>query len=205
MDEAARIELERKVRERGEAADHQAAATAAIRGYGPEIYGFLLAMHRNDDEAGDVFSQFSENLWKGLPKFAWQCTLRAWAYTIARNASYRWKKNAKRRGEVALSEGAEKVAQQVRTETRSWLKTEQKDRFAALRESLPPEDQTLLILRVDRGLAWEELARVMLAEEEAPSEDDLKKESARLRKRFQLVKEKLVEMGKRAGLIKPKE
>jgi len=205
MDEAARSELEQNVRARCDAGDHATAATAAIRGYGPEIYGFLLAMHRNDDEAGDVFSQFSENLWKGLPKFAWQCTLRAWAYTIARNASYRWKKNAKRRGEVALSEGAEKVAQQVRTETRSWLRTEQKDRFAALRESLQPEDQTLLILRVDRGLAWEELARVMLAEEEAPSEDDLKKESARLRKRFQLVKEKLVEMGKRAGLIKPKE
>src|SRR4051812_47158979 len=104
MDDAARIELERKVRERCDAADHQTAATAAIRGYGPEIYGFLLAMHRNEDEAGDVFSQFSENLWKGLPKFAWQCTLRAWAYTIARNASYRWRKNAKRRGEVALDD-----------------------------------------------------------------------------------------------------
>lgn len=205
MEEAARIELERNVRARADAGDHAAAATMAIKGYGPEIYGFLVAMHRNDDEAGDVFSQFSENLWKGLPKFAWQCTLRAWAYTIARNASYRFKKNAKRRGEVALSEGVEKIAEQVRTQTRSWLKTEQKDRFAALRDTLPPEDQTLLILRVDRGLAWEELARIMLGEEEAASEEDLKKESARLRKRFQLVKEKLVEMGKRAGLIKPKE
>jgi len=216
VDEAARAELEKEIRRRVEAGELDAAATAALRGYGPEIYGFLVAMHRDDEDAGDVFSQFSENLWKGLPKFGWQCTLRAWAYTIARNASYRFRKNARRRaaGQLALSDAdagavVEKVAHQVRTETRSWLKTEQKDRFAALRESLPAEDQTLLILRVDRGLAWEELARVMLTEEEAsdprePSEEDLKKESARLRKRFQLVKEKLLEMGKRAGLIKPK-
>ncbi len=206
MDEAARAALEQDVRRRVEAGEHDAAATLALKAYGPEIYGFLVAMHRDEEDAADVFSQFSESVWKALPGFAWQCSLRTWSYTIARNASYRFRKNERRREQrqAPLSD-AGKVAQAVRTQTRSWLRTEQKDKFAALRESLPQEDQTLLILRLDRGLAWEELARVMADEGSVASEEDLKRESARLRKRFQLVKEKLVEMGKKTGLIKPKD
>jgi RNA polymerase sigma-70 factor, ECF subfamily len=207
MDPAAREELERDLRQRCDGADYDGAASAALRGYGPEIFGFLVALHRDEGDASDVFSTFSENLWRGLPKFGWQCTLRAWAYTLARNASHRHRRDAKRHGQgrvpLSGSSAVEGLVHKVRTETLEYLKTEQKDRFAALRESLPAEDQTLLILRVDRRLAWDELARVTLGEQDGePSEEELKKESARLRKRFQLVKEKLLEMGRRAGLVK---
>ncbi len=209
MDEAARARLEDEVRGLSTAGDFDAAVTRALRGYGPEILGFLVALHRNEQDAGDVFSSFSEDLWKGLPKFAWECTLRTWAYTLARHASYRFRKRAHRaaRGNVPLSatSAISQVAQEVRTKTLTYLGTEQKDRFAALRETLPEEDQALLILRVDRGLAWDELARVLLEDEGEVTPDRLKKESARLRKRFQLVKEKLLELGKRAGLIPPKD
>src|SRR5699024_4798077 len=149
-----------------------------------------------EDDAGDVFSLFGEQLWKGLPGFAWECSLRTWAYTIARNASYRYRKTARRKGEgqVPLSAAGE-IAARVRTETFTYLRTAQQDRFASLREALTEEDQLLLILRVDRGLAWDELARIMASEGGAEDEESLKKESARLRKRFQLVKEKLLTMG----------
>src|SRR5688572_22414156 len=207
MDEAGRAKLEADVRARLEAGDASGGVTIALRGYGREIYGFLLALHRNEQDASDAFSMFSEDLWRGLPKFAWSCTLRAWAYTLARNASHRFKTRGKKKGEVPFDSSGPiaEVAQQVRTETREWLKTEQKDRFAAIRATLPEEDQTLLILRVDRGLAWEDLAQIMLGEEQTPDDEVVKREAARLRKRFQLVKEKLVELGKKAGLIKPKE
>ena len=206
MDPAARDQLESDLRRLCDGADYDGAAGAALRGYGPEIFGFLVTLHRNDSEASDVFSSFSENLWRGLSKFGWQCTLRAWAYTLARNASHRYRRDAKRhvQGRVPLtgSLAVDGLVQKVRTETLEYLKTEQKDRFAALRDSLPAEDQMLLILRVDRRLAWDELARVTLGENNSePTEDDLKKESARLRKRFQSVKEKLLELGKRAGLV----
>lgn len=202
MDDGGREKLEGDVRRLCEQGDHQGAATVALKGYGPEIFGFLVALHRSEEDAADVFSIFSENLWKGLPGFAWSCTLRTWSYTIARNTSYRFKKTARRKaeGRIPLSAAGE-LAQKVRTETLTFMKTAQKDKFAALRESLPEEDQTLLILRIDRGLAWEDLARVMMPEGDVDA-DTLKKESARLRKRFQLVKEKLLEMGKRTGLLK---
>ena len=202
MDDEARRGIEADVRARCTQSDFEGAATKALRGYGPEIFGFLVALHKNEEDAGDVFSIFSENLWKGLPTFGWECSLRTWSYTIARNASYRYRKSARRKseGRVPLSAAGD-LAQKVRTETLTFLRTAEKDKFAALRESLPEEDQTLLILRIDRGMAWDELARVMLSEQAADAET-LKKESARLRKRFQLVKEKLLEMGKRAGLLR---
>ncbi len=213
MDAEAREGFEAEIRRKCEAGQVDSAATEAIRAYGPEIFGFLVALHRDEGDASDVFSTFSENLWKGLPKFSWQCTLRAWAYTVARNASHRFRRNARRhvQGRVPLSahSALDGVAEKVRTQTLEYLKTEQKDKFAALRETLPAEDQMLLILRVDRRLAWEELARVTLSERDGepgdPDEAEIAKESARLRKRFQLVKDKLRTMGERAGLIARKE
>ncbi|MGO8991912.1 MAG: RNA polymerase sigma factor [Polyangiaceae bacterium] len=200
-----RGELEDLVRSRCGARDYDAAATAAIRGYGPEIFSLVSALHGNDDDAADVFAMFSEALWRGLPKFEWQCSLRTWAYIIARNASHRVRKLARRHGHhVTLQDSAvARVAQEVRTTTLSYLRSAQRDRLAALRDALSEDDKTLLVLRLDRGLAWDELARVMRGADGAADESELKRESARLRKRFQLVKERLVALGKKQGLIKP--
>ena len=220
MSTSERDALERSVRERCDAKDYDAGATLAIKGYGPEIYGFLLGLHGGEEGASDVFAVVCENLWRGLPRFAWASTLRTWVYTIARHASLRHRENARRRarGAVPIGEHASKLAAEVRTATQTFLKTEKKDGFARLRESLPAEDQMLLVLRVDRDLAWTELARIMLGngdEEggegacevkggEEADEEALKREAARLRKRFQLLKEKLIAMGEREGLLRPK-
>jgi RNA polymerase sigma-70 factor (ECF subfamily) len=56
-------------------------------------------------------------------------------------------------------------------------------------------------LRVDRGLEWKELARIMLGDEATITGPLLERESRRLRKRFQHVKERLVAAGRRQGLI----
>ncbi len=206
MDEGARQRVEAEVLSLCRANDFAAAATVAIKQYGPEIFGFLVAFHHNEQDAADVFSIFSEKLWQGLSSFRWQSSLRTWAYTIARNSSIRHKEQAKRGAvRVGLSDAsvASKLAAQVRTATASYLKTEKKDRFVELRESLSEEEKALLILRVDRGLAWDEIARVMGGAE--ASDETIKRDSARLRKRFQLITEKLFTLGKRAGLIKRKD
>jgi RNA polymerase sigma-70 factor (ECF subfamily) len=59
------------------------------------------------------------------------------------------------------------------------------------------------VLRVDRQLAWTDLARVLLHGDDTSTltEDVLRREAARLRKRFQILKEQLYEMGRREGLI----
>jgi RNA polymerase sigma-70 factor (ECF subfamily) len=195
--------LERDVRALCAAGDHRAAATRAIQGYGPELYGFLMALHHDEQDANDVFAVLCESLWRGLPAFAWGSSLRTWAYTIARNASLRYRQQERRRGQgaVPLSGLASQLAADVRTRTRDFVRTENKDKLAELRDSLAPEDRMLLVLRVDRELAWSELAQIMLGEETEPEAGALKREAARLRKRFQIVKEKLIEIGRREGLL----
>jgi RNA polymerase sigma-70 factor (ECF subfamily) len=199
-----RIETESEVRRLCEEGAVVAATAAAIRGYGPEILGFLVAQHHSDQHADEVFSLWSERLFRGLPGFGWSSSLRTWAYTVARNASVnfvRGRRARARREQAARSAEIAAVEQEVRTATPAHLRTEAKSKLAAIRDALPPEDRMLLVLRVDKRLEWKDLARVMLGEDGDVTDAALAKESQRLRKRFQLLKEKLVEAGKRAGIL----
>jgi RNA polymerase sigma-70 factor (ECF subfamily) len=70
-----------------------------------------------------------------------------------------------------------------------------------LRQTLPPDDQMLLILRVDGGMDFRELAVAMAANDAVSDDAELDREAARLRKRFERVKERLRELARDAGLI----
>jgi RNA polymerase sigma-70 factor (ECF subfamily) len=209
VDSNARELLEGRVRSLCDRGDHDAAATLTLRGYGPEILGFLTATLANEAEADDVFAALSETLWRKLPSFAWDSSLRTWSYAVARNLSRTFRRDAgrRRRREERVGESAlDEVVQAVRTETHPFLRTKTRTRLEALRNELPEEDRALLILRVDRGLEWNELARI-LAKADAASPDAVAvaREAARLRKRFQLVKEQLRARAKREGLARADE
>jgi RNA polymerase sigma-70 factor (ECF subfamily) len=193
--------VEREVRELCAAGRHDDAATAALRGYGPELFAFVAALHASEADADDVFAELSRRLWRGLLRFGWHSSLRTWAYTIARNASV--DARGRRRREVALDDASEvgRLVEEVRTATRSYLRTDRKDRFAAIRLALPIEDQELLILRIDRGLAWKELAQALAGADDPLDDDRLRREAARLRQRFAALKARVKELGRRAGLL----
>jgi RNA polymerase sigma-70 factor (ECF subfamily) len=203
MDAARRQEVEVEIGAHCRAGDYQRAAEVALEAYGSELLGFLVALHDHRDEAFEVFSQMCEDLWRGLPKFQQRASFRTWAYALARNALYQFRLTKRRRGrfDAPLSDcpALAEVAERLRTTTVWFLRTEIKDRLTALRRSLPLEDQTLLILRVDRRLGWNEIATAM---NDAPLDDDsLRRESARLRQRFQSIKTKLRDLAERQGLI----
>jgi RNA polymerase sigma-70 factor (ECF subfamily) len=206
VDEPARAELERQVREACNRGDLSAAVKLALNGYGPEFLGFLFAVHANEADANDAFSEVAEALWRGLPGFAWDSSLRTWAYAIARNVLRTSRRNAARRERRAPRVGdsaLEQVAEQVRTQTLAFLRTEKRTQLQALRDALSEEDRMLLVLRVNRQLAWSDLARVLAEETPGTPLDDaaLTRETARLRKRFQLVKDRLRELARREGLV----
>lgn len=162
-------------------------AQRAIGRYGDELLRYLAAVTRDEAEAAEVFAQTCEDLWRGLPGFRWQASLRTWLYILARNA---WRRRGRdrfgRAGErVALSEQPELVAA-VRTQTAQWQKSEVRDRFAALRAQLSEEDRELLALRVDRGLGWREIAQVLQDHDDPAA---LTRHAAALRKRFERLKE----------------
>jgi RNA polymerase sigma-70 factor (ECF subfamily) len=180
------------------------AATHVLRQLGPEVYGFLVAAMGGQGDAGEVFSLLSERVWKSIGEFRFQCSLRTWVYVIARNEMSRFARGSRRHavGRESPSAIAE-VAAAVRTATDSALKPGKVNKLSMLREELSMDDRTLLILRIDRALPWEDIALATLEADgaEVASEDALKREAARLRKRFQLIKHKLRRRFQQEGIL----
>lgn len=183
--------LDERIRSLLAAGEIEQATTQAVRELGPEILGFLSGV-LGDDDGDEVFSAFSERLWQSLKDFQGRCTLRTWAYMLARHEISRFRRGARRHaeGRVPISELKE-VLEAVR-KTRTTLAA-RRSALTRLRNELPVEDRTLLILRVDRNFSFEDAALAFADDPEALTEDDIKRESARLRKRFQLIKQRLVE------------
>jgi DNA-directed RNA polymerase specialized sigma24 family protein len=199
-------ETERAAETACKAQDHRAAIVVVMQAYGTEIYSFLLAQFRGDaGSADEVFSGFTEDLWRGLPKFQWRCSIRAWCYKLARTGVSRFRRapHNKANRRVALSEAPflDELVQPARTSTRPHLRTDVKDKFEELREKLSPEDRDLLILRVDRNLPWRDIAFAMQSADQMPEDEQSKKLEAALRQRFAGIKERLKRLAQEAGLI----
>lgn len=197
--------MEQRIREAHALGDHERAATLAVETYGREVLRFLIA-RLGEQRGNDVFSDFLEDFWRGLPGFAWRSTLRSWAYMLAKHAMARHLRAPQRRREqLATSSAISAAAERVRTETVAYLKTEAKDRFRELRAQLPDDDQTLLILRIDKKLSWRELALVMAEPGAAPGDDELDTASASMRQRFQRAKDRLRRLAEAEGLLPPRD
>jgi RNA polymerase sigma-70 factor (ECF subfamily) len=193
------VDVEEQIRSLLEGGQLHDAATKALNEYGSELFGFLLSLIRDEQDASDVFSQTCEDLWLGLERFEGRCSMRTWLYSLARHAAARFRRSPHRRAgrHVALSELGE-VAERVRTETLRCRRTDAKDMLSTIRESLADDDRTLLVLRIDRGMGWTDIARVFLD----GSDELLGREAARLRKRFQLVKGEIRSRARKAGLLR---
>jgi RNA polymerase sigma-70 factor (ECF subfamily) len=171
--------LEEKIGALLDVANLEGAATIALRGYGPQLLGYLRAM-LGPQQADDAFSIFCESVWKELPMFRRQASFVTWAYQLAWGAAQRVRNQPYDRRATQLSTGAvAAIAQEVRTTTAIHLRQETSDLLARIRSELEPEEQSLLVLRIDRDLSWEDVATIMSID------------AAALRKRFERLKEKI--------------
>jgi RNA polymerase sigma-70 factor, ECF subfamily len=186
-------ELEESVQGLLARGEEKEAATAALRALGPEVLGYLEKVLGDPDDARDVLQQFAEDLWAWLPSYRGG-SLRAAAYRIAWHAAARFRREAwRRKRERMRTTMASRMAASM-TSPESRLATSPQDRLERLRASLDPEERTLLILRVDRELSWNEVAEVLSGEGDPV-------DSAAVRKRFERVKDKLARLAKEEGLL----
>jgi RNA polymerase sigma-70 factor (ECF subfamily) len=187
---------ERAIRALCHAGAHPEATTAALRMYGVELLGFLRALANNHDLAAEAFAELGVDVWKGLPRFRWESSLRSWLYTLARHALGQLRRDPRRRIDRNLPLSlAPEMAAVVRTVTLEIQRTEVKDELRVLREQLDPEEHELLLLRLDRGLAWKDIARIL------GGDDQLDARAAALRKRFERAKERLKKLAIDHGLF----
>ncbi len=185
---------EERVRELLAKGEHREAAVEAIRGLGPEVFRYLRATLRDEADAADAFSHWAEGLWRGLPSFRGECSLRTWALSLAANAAANVRNAAWRRRVRRFHTGeASAIADEIRVS--SLARVERKARrLEALRRSLPVRDQSLLALRVDHRLSWEEIAEVLSSSGRPVS-------AATVCKRFERLKDRLTLMARQQGLV----
>jgi RNA polymerase sigma-70 factor, ECF subfamily len=191
-----RAALEARIRQHLELGHLAEAATEALKGYGAEILGYLVSVLRDESAASEVFADFCEDLWKGMGGFRKESSFRTWAYKVAWNAAQMfWRDPFRRRVRRLETDEYSLVAEQVRASSLRRDPLAAADRLTKLRESLKPDEQTLLILRVDKRLSWKEIALVLAETEDAPPD------VGALRKRFERLKERLVRMAEEEGLL----
>lgn len=188
----ARADAERSIELHCREGRHDEATVAVLRHYGAEITGLLVALARDEVQAADAYSEFCERLWRSLPAFRFESSVRTWAYVIARRSLYDLRRAARRGPPMVPASPSQlpEAVQQARTSTQAYLRTTHKRQLHDLRAQLAPDDQLLLVLRLDRAMGWEEIARVM-SDEDALDPEQLRRRSAALRKRFSRAKARL--------------
>lgn len=183
---------EARIREALARRAHDEAATLAIRAYGPQILGYLSRVLGSGDAAADAFSLFSEQLWKGISGFAGRSSARVWAYRVAWSSAQRVAGETYRKRRTRLRTSmASRLAAEVLTDGAG---SPRADDLAELRRELSPAERSLLVLRLDHGLPWEEVAEAMSSEGEPV-------EAAALRKRFERLRERLAALARERGML----
>jgi RNA polymerase sigma-70 factor (ECF subfamily) len=193
--------LDRAVRELLDAGDERGAVGLVVERLEPSIRGYLRTL-LIEAEAEEAFTIFEDSVMTGLPGFRWECLLQVWAHRLAYHAAARiWRRPARRLEEPLPSA----LSQLGPGTTRS--ATGPSSRHAGLevlRASLSIEDQTLLTLRYDRELEWEEIAAVFEesdgVEARAPAPPRAR-QAATLRKRYERLTRRLREEARHHGLI----
>ncbi len=189
-------EVEARCLEALDRGDHAGAATLVVREYGPQLLGYLCSVLRSEADAGEVFSMFSEDLWKGLPGFRRECPVRVWCYRLAWHAAARFLRDPYRgRGRRLETTELSRIVEEVRSSVFLGRDQARQATLDRLRAALSPDERTLLVLRLDRGLAWGEVALVMAEERGAPVDEPT------LRKRFERLKDKLAQRARDEGLL----
>jgi RNA polymerase sigma-70 factor (ECF subfamily) len=186
--------VEERIRARIAAGDFQAAVADAVRGYGPEIASYLRTVLRDRDAADDAFSRFCELVWRGIRKYRGEASFRVWAYRIAWGAVGEQLRDPYRRRRQRLpTTELNRIVARTRSSA-GRRRSGVHDLVERLRADLTPEDQTLLMLRVDRDLSWRDVARVLAAGGDAAARE------AALRKRFERLRARVRRAVERSAL-----
>jgi len=183
--------LEAEVRARLEAGDSIGATDLVIRALGPAIRGVLHALHGEDD-GDDVFSTWEVGVLTGLPAFRWECSLRTWAFRIARHASHRlWRDPYRARRDRLATSAASRLAASTAVSRGGGAPD---PRLEALRADLTRPQLELIALRTSRELSWAEIAGVLASEGETVTPETL-------RKRYERLKDQMSRKAKQRGLL----
>lgn len=131
-----------------------------MREHAGAVYSVVLGFARGpeaDDLAQDVFLR----LVQGLPGFQGQARLSTWVHRVATNVGLNHLRGRRRRPPPQrLAEDAPLIASGPGP-ARELDAREEREAFRRALEELPPELRAVVVLRVHRGLPFQEIASVL--------------------------------------------
>jgi RNA polymerase sigma factor (sigma-70 family) len=180
--------------------DWEAAVTVAYRAYGVEVFRYIVTLLRDRGNADgeDLAAELFLALLERRATFQRRSSFRSFMYAVARNLAVSALRGAVRRRAVPLSSAdAVTLVEKVRSSTPEWERSSVKDALARIRGELDLEEQTLLVLLVDRRMSSDEVANAI-------SDPDRPVTAAGVRKRFERLRHKLRGQLEEYGLLKEK-
>jgi RNA polymerase sigma-70 factor (ECF subfamily) len=146
----AEVDAEARCLEALDRGDHAGAATVLVSEYGPQLLGYLCSVLRIEADAGDVFSMFSEVLWRGLPGFRCECPVRVWCYRLAWHAAAHFLRDPYRgRGRRLETTALSRLVEEVRSSVFLGRDQARQATLDRLREGLSPDQRRLALSSFD--------------------------------------------------------
>lgn len=182
--EAQRLALDGRERE---------AADLLLSHLSSEIRSFLHRMLSDVMLVDEAHRATGERLPHEIPRLRNECSPRSWTYIVARRQANRCRirrtaSSGKEKAARPLETGALPMGNASAIET---VSTTCRDELEQLRASLSDEDRDLLLLRVEYGFAWKEVACAFLDDDESNA-DAILREATQLRQRFRAIRSRVV-------------
>lgn len=164
-------------------------ATTVLREHGAEIFGFLVRSHGAAD-AEEIYGLFVDALVKSDTTYRGEVSPRTWGYLLARSAARRYARS-RARARALFSPMAHHPSALERPVTGPERSALAASEVTAIDASLSPEERELLVLRLGRGFRFSEIALILGEVEDGDPADERVRAAARLRKRFQELRDRI--------------
>ena len=134
-----------------------------MEAHGEELLGYLCRVLHSEDTGREVFAALCEAIVSGIARYRGEASLRAYVYGVAWNLIRRHRRRAstRRKRETQVDTMSPFSAPPEHTRTPLWQRTSARDRLSLARAQLSDEELTLLVLRVDRRMSWDEVASII--------------------------------------------
>jgi len=129
-----------------------------VRLYQGPIYGFLLRLSGNEEDAMELTQATFVKSWMAIRRFRGDSTFRTYLYAIATNAWRNTFRDRSRRPTVDIEEIPLASNQNPFEETE---KARLLEKLWGLVRCLPPKQKEVVLLRAREGMSFEEAAKVM--------------------------------------------
>jgi len=130
-----------------------------VKKYQREIYGLAYRLVLDPEEAKDLAQQAFLQAFVHIRSFRQQAQFRTWLFRIAINQCYSYLKSKKKFGEPVDPEEFVMVGEASPEE--ELVTQDRRQRLYAALERLPAKQRAVITLKLEQGLSYEEISRVL--------------------------------------------